>query len=53
MHQDFGFTAFYTGIETGNAASEAVCGKLGLRKTGNSIVTVADAAQLPGGRMTK
>ncbi len=53
MHKDFGFTQFYTGIEPGNAASESVCSKIGLRKSDNRIVTVADASQLPGGRMTK
>lgn len=53
MHADFGFTSFYTGVQPGNAASEAVCHKLGLRTQGNSIVTIADASQLPGGRMSK
>lgn len=53
MHKEFGFTRFYTGIEPGNTASEAVCSKIGLTMTSNRIVTVADASQLPGGRMTK
>ena len=53
MHKEFGFTLFYTGIEPGNTASEAVCSKIGLTITSNRIVTVADASQLPGGRMTK
>jgi RimJ/RimL family protein N-acetyltransferase len=53
MHTDFGFTDFYTGVEPGNAPSEAVCARLGLRKSGRSIVTFADARHVPGGRMTK
>lgn len=53
MHKDFGFTQFYTGIEPGNAASEAVCSKIGLVRTSNRIVTVVDPNQVPGGRMTK
>ena len=52
-HRRFGFTRFFTGVASGNAASEAVCTKLGLtRRTGISL-TMADATLVPGGRMTK
>lgn len=53
MQERFGFTEVFTGIEPGNAASEAVCTRLGLRPEGNSVLSVADPRQLPGGRMTK
>jgi hypothetical protein len=53
MRRDFGFSDFYTGTGPGNAASEAVCGKLGLGHEGGSIMTFADASPQPGGRMTK
>ncbi|MEE4188693.1 MAG: GNAT family N-acetyltransferase [Roseobacter sp.] len=53
MRDEFGFSQFYTGVEPGNAPSEAVCSRLGLRTNGNRIVTLADATRLPGGRMTK
>jgi RimJ/RimL family protein N-acetyltransferase len=53
MREGFGFTRFYTGVVPGNMASEAVCRKLGQTTGSDSIVTTVDAAQLPGGRMTK
>lgn len=53
MQERFGFTEVFTGIEPGNVSSETVCTKLGLTPEGNSALTIADAAQLPGGRLTK
>ena len=48
-----GFTEVFTGVEPGNAASEAVCARLGLRRETCSVLGVADPSLLPGGRMTK
>jgi len=53
MSKDFGFTHFYTGITPGNVPSEAVCSKIGLVHSGNHLVTMADPARVPGGRITK
>lgn len=53
MAERHGFHRFMTGVVDGNAASEAVCKRMGLTDTGRDIVVVADPAQLPGGRMTK
>lgn len=53
MERKYGFTRFFTGIEPGNTASEVVCTRLGLAPTDASTLSVADAAQLSGGRMTK
>ena len=53
MHERYGFTEFFTGVEAGNAPSEAVCTRMGLRNTSQSILSVADPSLLPGGRMTK
>lgn len=53
MQARFGFSRFFTGIEPGNAASEAVCTRLGLSRTDTSTLGLADPALLPGGRMTK
>ena len=53
MAQQHGFRRFFTGIEPGNAPSEAVCKRLGLSDTAFSILGIADASLLPGGRMTK
>jgi hypothetical protein len=49
----FGFTSVFTGVEPGNAASEAVCGRLGLAREPLSVLGVADPGLLRGGRMTK
>lgn len=48
-----GFKEVFTGVEPGNAASEAVCAKLGLRPEDRSVLGVADPSLVPGGRMTK
>ena len=52
MHKRFGFASFMTGVQPGNAASEAVCRTSGLAPRGRVILTVVDAAALPGGKMT-
>lgn len=49
----FGFRSFMTGVEAGNAPSEAVCSKMGLAPQGMTIVGCADPEALSGGRMTK
>lgn len=48
-----GFDEIFTGVEPGNAASEAVCAKLGLAPEEHSVLGVADPQLVPGGRMTK
>lgn len=53
MHVRYGFSRVFTGVEPGNIASEAVCGRLGLTPADTSTLSVADAELLPGGRMTK
>ena len=53
MAEQHGFSRFFTGVEPGNAPSEAVCTRLGLSDTAFSILGIADASLLPGGRMTK
>lgn len=52
MHQRFGFTSFMTGVQPGNAPSEAVCRASGLQDRGRVILTAVDAAALPGGKLT-
>lgn len=49
----FGFSQVFTGVEPGNAASEAVCRRMGLVPADTSTLSVADASLLPGGRMTR
>lgn len=53
MQADFGFTDFMTGVEPGNAASEAVCRRMGLKPGGFHVLGCADPQALSGGRMTK
>ena len=53
MADRYGFTRVFTGIEPGNAASEAVCARVGLTPVGTSILGVADPTVLTSGRMTK
>jgi RimJ/RimL family protein N-acetyltransferase len=52
MHQRFGFASFMTGVQPGNAPSEAVCRASGLQDRGRAILTVVDSAVLPGGKLT-
>jgi len=47
------FSRFFTGVEPGNAPSEAVCTRLGLNDTDFNILSISDASLVPGGRMTK
>jgi hypothetical protein len=51
-HRRFGFTQFFTGVASGNAASEAVCTKLGLSRRAGISLTMAAPDLVPGGRMT-
>ena len=53
MNRRYGFSQIFTGVEPGNAPSEAVCTRLGLRATDHSILGMADPDLVPGGRMTK
>ncbi len=53
MEARFGFRNFMTGVEPGNAASEAVCATMALAPRGQAIVGCADAEALTGGLMTK
>lgn len=53
MHETFGFTEFFTGVEPGNVGSEAVCARMGLRRNGFVTIGCADPAILGSGRMTK
>lgn len=53
MADGHGFCRFFTGVEPGNAPSEAVCTRLGLKNTDLSILGIADTSLVPGGRMTK
>jgi GNAT superfamily N-acetyltransferase len=53
MHARYGFTSFFTGVQPGNAASETVCGRMGLAPENRWVITVVDAAALPGGKLTR
>lgn len=53
LQDRFGFTQVFTGVEPGNTASEAVCRRIGLAPVDTSVLSVADAALLPAGRMTR
>jgi hypothetical protein len=53
MQARHGFTQVFTGVEPGNAPSEAICTRLGLARDGTSVLAVADPRQVPGGRMTR
>ncbi|MDG4648131.1 N-acetyltransferase [Roseibacterium sp. SDUM158017] len=53
MEERFGIRDFMTGIEAGNAPSEAVCSRMGLAPGAFDIVVCADPAALAGGRLTK
>ncbi|MEL6689718.1 MAG: N-acetyltransferase [Pseudomonadota bacterium] len=41
-----------TGVQPGNAPSEAVCSKLGLAPDGTQVATIVDPSALPGGKLT-
>lgn len=53
MRDRFGFRSFMTGVEPGNAPSEAVCAKMAMAPRGYAVITCADPAALASGRMTK
>ncbi len=53
MRDRYGFASFMTGVVAGNAASEALCKRLGLSPDGKSVVSAVDATVVPGGRITK
>jgi hypothetical protein len=53
MESRFGFGDFMTGVEPGNAPSEAICARMGLSRGQFAIVGCADPRALASGRMTK
>jgi hypothetical protein len=53
MASRFGFGDFMTGVEPGNAPSEAICARMGLAKGLSAIIGCADPRALASGRMTK
>ncbi len=53
MHVRYGIRRFFTGVQPGNAPSEAVCTRMGLRPKGRATLTVVDPTVLPGGKLTR
>jgi hypothetical protein len=53
MHRRYGAHTFMTGIQSGNAASESICARLGLAPDGANVLNVVDPAALKGGKMTR
>jgi hypothetical protein len=53
MESRFGFGDFMTGVEPGNAPSEAICARMGLSKGHSAIIGCTDPRALASGRMTK
>lgn len=53
METRFGFGDFMTGVEPGNAPSEAICARMGLSKGHSAMIACADPRALASGRMTK
>ena len=53
METRFGFQAFMTGVEPGNAPSEAVCARAGMSPGNDAIIACTDPHALASGRMTK
>lgn len=53
MESRFGFGDFMTGVEPGNAASEAICTRMGLAKGQSAVIGCTDPRALASGRMTK
>jgi hypothetical protein len=53
MEARYGFGNFMTGVEPGNAPSEAICARLGLTRAHAAIIGCTDPRALAGGRMTK
>lgn len=53
METRFGFGDFMTGVEPGNAPSEAICARMGLSRGHSAMIACADPRALASGRMTK
>lgn len=53
METRFGFGDFMTGVEPGNAPSEAICARMGLSKGHSAMIACADPRALASGRITK
>lgn len=53
MASEYGYRRFMTGVEPGNAPSEAVCTRMGLAPGDYAIIGCADPQSLASGRMTK
>jgi RimJ/RimL family protein N-acetyltransferase len=53
MADRLGFTRFFTGIRTGNAASEALCAALDFGPTDTHALLAIDPEVIGGGRVTK
>lgn len=53
MEAQFGLRDFMTGVEPGNAPSEAVCTRMGLVAGEFTFISCADPKTLTSGRMTK
>lgn len=53
METRFGFGDFFTGVEPGNAPSEAICARMGLSRGDHAIIGCTDPRALASGRMTK
>lgn len=53
MESRFGFGDFMTGVEPGNAPSEAICARMGLAKGQSAVIGCTDPRALASGRMTK
>lgn len=53
MHKRHGFSAFFTGVEPGNKASEDVCRHVGFTLSDTSTLSVIDPTLIPAGRLTK
>lgn len=53
MEARFGFQDVMTGVEPGNAPSEALCARMGMAPGAFAIISCADPRALTSGRMTK
>jgi len=53
MHEQHGFSAFFTGIRRRNTASERLCTQLGLRPNGDCVVAAMDPTVFSGAQLTK
>ena len=53
LHEQHGFSGFFTGIRKGNSASERLCTRLGLRSTGDCVVVAMDPTTFSGAHLTK